>query len=667
MVGIDITWHADHRAMAAHVNLGAEQVHDDVRLRVDEKALVRGRVVTVNVVPVRPLRLDAVRWSPEVGITADDRMFVNGYQSWTQSREFARHEKIPGVPWFLRTAVGAAGEDPLRRAHAQHERFHSWTYTYFRHADNTITLIGSTDESFAYTILDYDFRSGRLLIEKELEGVEVREPATPLRLYIGKGDEVALWDEYSSLWEHRRPLGRRLSGWTSWYYHYTHISEEVIGKNLEAMRQAKLPIDVFQIDDGYQSGLGDWLETNAKFPSGMGALAQKIRAAGYRPGLWLAPFVCDAKSKLWAEHPEWILRDERRRPVKAGWNPLWHGDFYALDFYAPGLQDYLRRVFRTVLDDWGFGLVKLDFLFAVAMKSRPERSRGRIMCEAMQFLREVVGEHWLLGCGAPLGPAFGQVDLCRIGSDVAGNWDNPLQLVGSRERPSTFNSLNSTLGRWPMSRRCFGNDPDVFILRDRKNRLTPRERATLLLVNYLLGDVLFVSDDMSEYTDEQLRQIRSMYPLVLPTVRTMRREGGCHHISLAVGDTRYEAYVNLGNREAEVVLGATAFSVDTGPQAKGTVVPLAPHQAVCFRVLPEQLCAPAWLGTSGHLLPGAEVSSVAVQGGDFDIAWHEQAAADSTVFLLVADGTTSVRANGRVHAVQPTQSALGPIVTIPRL
>ncbi|EKC48560.1 hypothetical protein OBE_15116, partial [human gut metagenome] len=39
------------------------------------------------------------------------------------------------------------------------------------------------------------------------------------------------------------------------------------------------------------------------------------------------------------------------------------------------------------------------------------------MCEAMDFLRECVGEKMILGCGVPLMPAFGKVDYCRIGAD----------------------------------------------------------------------------------------------------------------------------------------------------------------------------------------------------------------------------------------------------------
>ena len=64
-------------------------------------------------------------------------------------------------------------------------------------------------------------------------------------------------------------------------------------------------------------------------------------------------------------------------------------------------------------------MVKLDFLYSEAMQPRNGKSRGQIMCEAMDFLRECVGEEKLiLGCGVPLGPSFGVVDACRISCDV---------------------------------------------------------------------------------------------------------------------------------------------------------------------------------------------------------------------------------------------------------
>ena len=37
-----------------------------------------------------------------------------------------------------------------------------------------------------------------------------------------------------------------------------------------------------------------------------------------KTGIWLAPLVAETKSKLFAEHPDWIARDSDGNPVYAG-------------------------------------------------------------------------------------------------------------------------------------------------------------------------------------------------------------------------------------------------------------------------------------------------------------------------------------------------------------
>ena len=65
---------------------------------------------------------------------------------------------------------------------------------------------------------------------------------------------------------------------------------------------------MFQIDDGWQQGTGDW-EPNDKFPSGMDFLSEKIKATGRKAGLWLAPLTVGTSSRIYREHPDWLLRD----------------------------------------------------------------------------------------------------------------------------------------------------------------------------------------------------------------------------------------------------------------------------------------------------------------------------------------------------------------------
>ena len=155
------------------------------------------------------------------------------------------------------------------------------------------------------------------------------------------------------------------------------------------------------------------------------------------------------RSLLYKNHPEWALKN-------AGFNPGWSGRFAVLDFYNEEVRDYLRKVFKTVFNEWDYEVVKLDFLYAVALIQREDKTRGQIMYEAMSFLRELAGNKIILGCGVPLGAAFGLVDYCRIGSDVSLTWeDKLLKRLHYRERVSTINSLTSTIGRWHLNGRAF--------------------------------------------------------------------------------------------------------------------------------------------------------------------------------------------------------------------
>ena len=129
------------------------------------------------------------------------------------------------------------------------------------------------------------------------------------------------------------------------------------------------------------------------------------------------------KSKIFQEHPQWFYFHETR-PWYCGIN--W-GGFYALDIDQPEVQAYLKETFSRVFDEWGFDLVKLDFLYAAAPFGNEKETRAGRMIRAMEFLRELCGDKLILGCGVPLVPSFGLVDYCRISCDVGLDWnDNPV-------------------------------------------------------------------------------------------------------------------------------------------------------------------------------------------------------------------------------------------------
>ncbi len=232
----------------------------------------------------------------------------------------------------------------------------------------------------------------------------------------------------------------------------------------------------------------------------MGQAAEGIRKAGMIPGLWLAPFAAEKKSRLAKDHPDWLLRSADGSPVVGGGN--WSG-FYGLDIYNEDFRAYLAEVFDTVLNKWGYGLLKLDFLYACCVVPRPDKTRAEVMFDGMALLRELCGDALILGCGVPLVCAFGAVDYCRVGCDVALSWDDVFYMrLFHRERPSTKNTVLNTVFRRELNGRAFWNDPDVFLLREENLRLKPEEKRLLATVNALFGGVLFTSDNPGAYPPE---------------------------------------------------------------------------------------------------------------------------------------------------------------------
>ena len=294
-------------------------------------------------------------------------------------------------------------------------------------------------------------------------------------------------------------------GWCSWYHYFHAITEDALRanlKSLEAMR-SEFPLDVVQLDDGFQSALGDWDTTNAKFPGGLKKIAGEIRAAGFKAGIWTAPFLAARDSRAMIDHPEWfITRAETGEPVRAGHNANWTTSddkfAYALDPSNPAFVAHLRHLFKKLTRDFGFSYLKLDFLYAAAAPGRrhdPHLTRGETLRHGLEAIRAGAGDDaFILGCGCPIGQAIGVVDGMRIGPDVSPFWGKTASGAGD---PSTVYALDAIIARSFMHRRLWLNDPDCLMLRARETRLSADERAALAATIIASGGMLLISDDMS--------------------------------------------------------------------------------------------------------------------------------------------------------------------------
>ncbi|HNG90202.1 MAG TPA: alpha-galactosidase, partial [Saprospiraceae bacterium] len=475
---------------------------------------VEGMAYSVFLHPKQDVSLQRLEMQFDLPLPAEARMLANGYQSWSETRKLRVSDGIPRLLRLAGAHMGLYGDEHIPGIPRGKGRLHSWTYTLIepdpapRSAFPPVWLVGSRNERTGFTLMLYDWKQGILTVRKDLEGLELSHSFPALDFVALHGAEALLYEAYFQQLGIEPPAAPPAIGWTSWYRHSTRISEETALHNLaafaacrEELRQTPLAAATeaayFQIDDGWQTQVGDWLSAKPDFPKGMAALAAGIRREGLWPGLWLAPFVASRHSDLARRHPDWLLKDAQGRPLRAGWNPLWGGWYYALDFYCPAVQEYLAGVFHVVCEKWGYELLKLDFLFAAALRPPKGKTRGQVMAEVIEFLRRQVGRRRILACGVPLGCCFGTVEYCRIGGDVHMAWSHPLlRLLRHRERVDTWSSLRSTLSRWPLGGRAFHNDPDVFMLRADHQRLSPTQQYTLLTINALLGGLLFTSDDV---------------------------------------------------------------------------------------------------------------------------------------------------------------------------
>lgn len=515
-----------------------------------------GNKLKLFIHPKQAIVLEKVVVEMDVDTNNHTKVFSNGFQSWSESREYDFNESIPQLKKIAFPFMKYYGDYTFNNIKRGKGNIHSWTYTYLRNKNKEIQLFASLNESTGYTLFNFENNKKQITIEKDCEGLELSHSYPALEFVVINGKENNVFESWFSLAEIKKPKVKPASGWTSWYNYYTDINEEIILKNLAAFEEKELEIDIFQIDDGYQKSVGDWLNIQTdKFPKGMKHLADSIHAKGTKAGLWLAPLVVEKKSMIYQEKKHWLLKDEKGKEVAVGYNPMWSGYFYALDIYNKEVRNYLSGVFHTVLLKWGYDMVKLDFLYGSAIIPRKNKTRGQVMYDTMEFLRQVCANKIILGCGVPLGPAFGNVDYCRIGADIHLKWEHkPLAWLKNRERVSTMIALRSVLGRWQLNNHAFLNDPDVFILRDENNKLTPTQQNTILTVNSILGKLIFTSDYIGDYSDEQFSEYLETRKWIKSEVSSVIEHVGYYEITFRNENVNYKAFVNLWKESARVVL-----------------------------------------------------------------------------------------------------------------
>ncbi|MEI8079852.1 MAG: hypothetical protein WCH61_09535, partial [bacterium] len=235
----------------------------------------------------------------------------------------------------------------------------------------------------------------------------------------------------------------------------------------------RLPMQVIQIDDGWQNAWGDWTPDLKKFPNGMKPIADKITAAGMIPGIWL----CMVRSSPKGAHPDGATTE-------------------FLDSTHPAVREFIRQTLRDRYAE-GYRYFKLDFVWP-RIKDRHDQKMTQLQVTRDLFrqFRAAIGEDsYMCACvGGFNRGAIGFADSFRIGTDSCIGWS---KLYTTTAIPDTINATGSMSVTQDL---MFAADPDVtytFPARHKGPRTADMLRAWHCYVG-LLGGVMMTSDLLNE-------------------------------------------------------------------------------------------------------------------------------------------------------------------------
>ena len=349
-----------------------------------------------------------------------------------------------------------------------------------------------------------------LQVVLDIEGRELR-PGEEWQLesftYQSGNDREQLLDRLATQLVANHPLERFPSpptGWCSWYCFGPRVTAQQVLDNLDFIAKHTPGLHYVQIDDGYQPAMGDWLETGAAFGGNVQGVLKEIRARGFEPAIWVAPFVAEEKSHVFQQHRDWFVKDADGEPLRSdrvtfgGWR---RGPWYVLDGTHPEVQQHFEKFFRTMKREWGCTYFKLDANFWGAIHGGrfhdPHATRIEAYRSGMRAILRGVENSFVLGCNHPIWPSLGLIHGSRSSNDIKRTW----------ERIAT--TARQNLSRNWQNGRLWWNAGDAIVL---TGDLPDNEFQFHATAIYASGGMLLSGDDLTKISAEKLAMLRKLQP-----------------------------------------------------------------------------------------------------------------------------------------------------------
>ncbi|MBL7016527.1 MAG: alpha-galactosidase [Kiritimatiellales bacterium] len=467
-------------------------------------------------------------------------------------------------------------------------------------AKNDNLLLGFTScERFVGRI---SFDAEQLLVSVDSEGIALKpgESWTLPEFVVLNGERQGdLFNHLADLINENHPpriIRPMATGWCSWYCYRMDVTDQIIRDNLDLFKEKVPELEFIQLDDGFQPFMGDWLDPNPKYGD-IRQTIKDIRERGFKPAIWVAPFIAQKASRVFREHPEWFIQNDEGEPLDSctvsygGWR---EGPWYALDGTHPEVQKHFEHVFRTMREEWGVNYFKLDANYWGALQGGHHYDANATRIEAYRqgmeaVLRGCDDKSIILGCNAPIWPSFGLVTAMRTSGDIRRIW-------------WAFKSLaRQNLSRCWQNGKLWDSDPDCIVLTThspwgQQGDVTDNEWMFHATSIHAVGGFIMSGDRAEDLHEKELAVLRK---LLNPTGQGARFTSTKLETGMTdLGNEQYYYFFNWSDDEPadlslELVTKATLTDFWTDDDLGVhddvyTVKGLAPRSAKLIRALPVQ-------------------------------------------------------------------------------
>jgi alpha-galactosidase len=522
--------------------------NNDVSIKLISEEVECGLRYKAIINPKNKIQAISFNISKNYPISKTDVFMANGYQSWTLTTEYLPNEKMTGLSTLAKMLNGRYrfsqyGDYTFKKYTNKKGVFHGFTYSYIR-SGKVYKLFASLNDFFAYTIINVNCKKNLLWIESDIEDLIIENEITALDFLELEGNEDKVFSVYKKYFNVPKVRVSPTNGFCSWYNYYQDINEEIINTNIREISKAGFKL--FQIDDGYQTFVGDFLTIDKKkFPNGIKPIVEKIHSLGMKAGVWMAPISAEVNSVIAKEHPDWLIKDKKGNSILVGCSWSRH---YVYDIYNPEVREYVKKLFEFMVVENKFDYLKLDFLYSACIYPRTDKTRAQIMRDTMEFFRENTFGAEILGCGVPLVSAAGTTDYCRIGADVSLKFDDHWYMkMAHRERISTKNTLLNTIFRRHLNDFWFLNDPDVYLLRDDNMWMNDKQKEALTVLNHIFGGLYLTSDNLRYYDEKKSKAYEFAASLKDYKYSNVERIKNFVYFDLTDGTNNYKFSYNIKN------------------------------------------------------------------------------------------------------------------------